>query len=429
VELSNDGGQAGDFLVVNAITVSGGSQSPFTLSGAADCTGVQLQFGDSCSFSVTLDTAVIGDWTDVINIAHTAGAAVTIDLHANVTADSDLLLDGVLDFGQVTQNAVTTRQFLVQNVGQTDLELLSFTTSPGFSVDSTRGCGSLSMLTARSGCLLMVDVAAPASGQTLNGQLEVRFDASDPATLTRQLTALAMSDGDGISDLVESAGPNNGDGNFDGIPDSLQEYVTSLPDIHGSYVTLATEQGHRLLNVRSVDNPSPADSPRTAEGALTFAHGFYEFIVDGVTPGGAATVTFRMPRDAAPGAWYMYSATPGNSQPHWYQFGFNGVVGAELPGDRVVLHFVDGQAGDADVAANGQIVDPGGLAVLAAAGSSGGGGGCVALSGRGGKTPAPIELLVLLVLLVLIKGVVKMRPARLGVVRGNSRHTITRNGR
>src|SRR5215471_6404290 len=41
----------------------------------------------------------------------------------------------------------------------------------------------------------------------------------------------------------------------------------------------------------------------------------------------------------------------------------DGTTGAEILPDRVLLHFVDGQRGDDDLTANGEIVDAGALAI------------------------------------------------------------------
>lgn len=48
-------------------------------------------------------------------------------------------------------------------------------------------------------------------------------------------------DVDGISTSIEDQAPNNGDGNNDGIKDSAQANVASLPTSEGSYVTLVAE--------------------------------------------------------------------------------------------------------------------------------------------------------------------------------------------
>jgi hypothetical protein len=48
------------------------------------------------------------------------------------------------------------------------------------------------------------------------------------------------------------------------------------------------------------------------------------------------------------------------TEPHWYDFTFDGTTGAEISGNTIILHFVDGQRGDDDISDNGTIVDQGG---------------------------------------------------------------------
>jgi hypothetical protein len=182
---------------------------------------------------------------------------------------------------------------------------------------------------------------------------------------TVRIHVLPASDGDGIPDNVEDGAPNGGDGNHDGAPDRLQEYVASLPDIFGQYVTLADADSvgaayGRLTEVRAEENPSPGDAP----AGVTFPFGFFRFHIRYTDRGGAARVVMFLPPGTTPSAYYRYGPTPDNPSDHWYNFIFDGMTGAEFFPDRnqVVLHFVDGQRGDDDLLANGVIADAGGPA-------------------------------------------------------------------
>jgi hypothetical protein len=162
------------------------------------------------------------------------------------------------------------------------------------------------------------------------------------------------SDGDGSPDSVEDGAPNGGDGNNDGIPDRDQNNVASLPNaVDSEYVTLASPDGTSLSDVHAVGNPSPGDAPP----GVDFPVGFFEFTVVGIAPGGNATVTLLPGKTVD--TYYKYGPTPGNSVDHWYEFLFDGTTGADIFADRVVLHFVDGQRGDNDLDANGEVVEPG----------------------------------------------------------------------
>ena len=62
--------------------------------------------------------------------------------------------------------------------------------------------------------------------------------------------------------------------------------------------------------------------------------------------------------------YYKYGPTPNNTTNHWYEFLYDGQTGAEISGNVITLHFVDGKRGDDDLTANGIIVDVGAPAVV-----------------------------------------------------------------
>ena len=172
------------------------------------------------------------------------------------------------------------------------------------------------------------------------------------------------TDGDGVPDTVEMGPGGNDpgyDGNGDGIPDYQQANVTSFPSAAGgAYVTLAVPTGQTLANVRAVGNPSPGDAP----AGVTFPYGFFEFEVRGLTAGACTTATLVLPRTPALSTYYRYGGTPDDSAPHWYEFTYDGVTGAQVFHEtgrtRIALRFCDGLRGDDDLAANGTVVDQGG---------------------------------------------------------------------
>lgn len=176
-----------------------------------------------------------------------------------------------------------------------------------------------------------------------------------------ELNPPADADSDGQSSEIENAAPNGGDGNHDGIPDSQQANVTSLPNSgNGEYVTLATPTGTALTNVEAIDNPAPSTQPGGAE----FPTGFIQFGINGMAIGAATTVEIFLEGGVTANSYYKYGPTPDNSTDHWYEFLFDGITGAEILSDKIVLHFVDGEQGDGDFIANGVISDPGAPAIL-----------------------------------------------------------------
>lgn len=219
--------------------------------------------------------------------------------------------------------------------------------------------------------------------------------------------ARITGDGDGIDSAIEDGAPNNGDGNHDGIADSTQVNVVSLPDVRDSYVTVEADASHVLRSLSFTEGSSflgQAD-PQSSLNGLNFIYGFLSFEVANVDVGGSADIKIILPKGEKPVKFFKFGPTPANPVDHLYEFSFNGETGAEFSDNEVILHFVDGKRGDSDLTKNGIIVDPGTPAIKAsnAGASGGGGGGCSLLSGQRhpGNAGGWLLLFVLMALLYL----------------------------
>jgi hypothetical protein len=164
------------------------------------------------------------------------------------------------------------------------------------------------------------------------------------------------ADDDGAPDCLENAGPNSGDSNNDGEPDSLQANVASTLTYDGQhYITLVVPLSTTLSNFATVENPDPDTTP---EG-IDFPYGFIEFTINDL-PGDSITATLYLQNGEAPTTYYKWGPTPGNQTPHWYNFTSNGQTGAEINGNVVTLRFVDGLRGDDKLGTDRAIIDLGG---------------------------------------------------------------------
>ncbi len=168
-------------------------------------------------------------------------------------------------------------------------------------------------------------------------------------------------DMDGISDAREK-GPdgndNSYDGNSDGIPDHEQANVASFHTFDGAdYVTMVIPDGIELSQLIVTDNPSSSDAPEDIE----FPYGFFDFSIDGLELGEAITISLILHNGEPVDKYYKYGFTPGDEPTlHWYEFMYDGQTGAEISGNVITLHFVDGLRGDEDITINGSIKEPGG---------------------------------------------------------------------
>ena len=205
-------------------------------------------------------------------------------------------------------------------------------------------------------------------------------------TITADTTATATfdqdEDTDGASGAVENAGPNNGDGNNDGILDSEQANVATFPNANGEYVTLVAGAG-TFTATSTTSLAGMADAP---EG-VDFPASLYGFTISGLEAGQSVQATLLLHGETTDlDTYYKYGPTPDDASDHWYEFlkGDNETLGADISqtenGATIVIYLQDGAKGDNDLIANGTIVDPGGPTIsqdqTGGSTSSGGGGGC-----------------------------------------------------
>lgn len=184
----------------------------------------------------------------------------------------------------------------------------------------------------------------------------------------------ADDDTDGIANAIEELAPNNGDGNHDGVADSEQMNVASFPAaLGGYYLTLAAPSGTQLIDVSTSEE---LVDPEIGPFELGTPVGVLSFTLAGVDTGGMATVELFVESLVSIDSYYKFGTTPDNPTPHFYEFLFDGSIGAELfndrrvpdplvrphthqPVSRILLHLKDGDFGDDDPAP-GRIHDPGG---------------------------------------------------------------------
>lgn len=199
----------------------------------------------------------------------------------------------------------------------------------------------------------------------------------DPGKIAPGVCGCGIPDTDvnnnGVIDCTEAAGE------VDPADDTDLPYVVEVQtEGTGESLTFESRIG-TTLDCEATENPSPDDAPPDAD----FPYGLFGFTIEGITPGGATTMTVTLPDGAAPESYYKYGPTPDEPDDHWYEFLYDGTTGAQINGNVITLHFVDGQRGDGDLdATNGIILDPGGPTVTqtsptpAPLASGDGGGGC-----------------------------------------------------
>jgi len=310
----------------------------WTIAVAADAVrdlaGNALAGGIAQPFSIAFNTAPV-------ITSNGGGASAAIDIAEGSTA-------------------VTTVTAIDADPGDT----LAYRISGGadaarFGIDAASGALRLLSPQAPGDTAYRVDVTVTdAHGASATQALAVRVLRDTDGDGTSD-TADNDLDGDGRANSAEDPVPGlrggTGDGNGDGIADSLQVNVASLATV-GSvpaekrFATIAVDEGLTLAGVSN--SAAPGSLPRNAKMPL----GQFDFEIRGVTVG--ATVEIRLYVDKTLGANGYYKQTAS---------GWVNLATASTAGDKTMLTFslTDGGAFDADGVANGVIVDPGGVAVLA----------------------------------------------------------------
>jgi hypothetical protein len=201
---------------------------------------------------------------------------------------------------------------------------------------------------------LVVEYAG--TGSTFNSRL-----ANQALTVDWQLAEIL--DDDGVSTAIEDAAPNGGDGNGDGIPDSQQAHVASLPDGEDAgYVTAELTGGcAELLNVAAISE----DEATIPDPAYDYSNGLVEFEL----PCEVATVELLFHGGSFPNATYRKygPTTPGDPLTDaWYDFPDATFSTRDIGGNTVAvveLTLRDGYLGD-DTGFDSMIVDVGGPAAF-----------------------------------------------------------------
>lgn len=305
-----------------------------------------------------------------------ASVLVAPDLRVSTVSEpvGSVVAGGSLEVHDVTRNsglatagAATTRYYLSADAakGAGDVFLPGGRTTPGLAV------GTSSSGTA----VVAVPLVTPPGTYRLlacanDDGVVVELDHANNCLASSGTIDVALPPGngdpDGVPDAVEAGAPNGGDGNGDGVADSEQANVASLLAAIGEdYVTLAAPEAVVLGGVQGVGTPPDPDVP----DGVVFPVGFYSFTASGFAPGQATTVMLILPPGTVAATYFKYGPTPENPDPHWYEFLFDGTTGAEISGNVIALHLVDGQRGDDDLVANGIIIDlgaPGQLSPLPA---------------------------------------------------------------
>lgn len=394
-------------LQLGTINFTGTDAADFRIESdtPAGCKTGTLVLSETCVLTLRMTGGTLGGRTATLNINASPGVQLAqIVLSGNVIAsqanlvlpvDNTTSLADTVNVGDTRSDLAKTKLLLFKNSGTEDLIFSGFNVlgadASQFSITNT----ACQRLAPNQTCQETVTFTPSGTGPK-TATLEILTNDPDAPVASLTLIATSSLDDDGVPDAVESAGPNGGDMNADGIPDAQQENVAGFPDINGAYVALESSVGTRLTNVAAINDPGPVGGTPTIDGgSVTFPQGFFSYRVENVPIGGQVAVTLYLSPGISVNNYFKFGNLPSeklipNFPKHWYPFEFPGQTqtSAEFLTDRVILHLADGGRGDDDLNnKNGVIVDPGGPAQVVVGNSSSGGGGCTMVTSSDNKVP------------------------------------------
>ncbi|MEB3173840.1 MAG: calcium-binding protein, partial [Cyanobacteriota bacterium] len=343
-----------------AVTGTGVTSGDYTLSNSV----INIPSGGTTgtrTFTIVNDTLVEGTETATISISSISSGL----LLGSTTSQTVTITDN--DFPRVNLSASANTG---SEAGTTVITVTATATDPVI------GDQSIDVAITGTGITLGDYNLSNSTINILNGQTTgtVTFTVADdaliegPETATLTLTnpssglVLGSTTSQAITITDNDFAPPE-DGNFDGIPDDQQDNIVAIQTPSSGYVTFAAPLGQSAVDVQTISNPDPVNTPPNVD----FSLGFFDFTIPEITSGSSTTLTLFLPQGSAANSYWKYGPTPDNVNPHWYNFAFDaltntGAVFQDINGDgqnEIILHFVDGQRGDDDLTANGQILDPG----------------------------------------------------------------------
>lgn len=322
------------------------------------CSGATIQSASACIITIELNASAPGVFSDAVDISFVTPdiSNVTIELSgfSSSGTNPDISVNKLVDFGAgLPDTDVLTETLLVRNLGMNPLTITSISEPSGVDAASfsmTHDCVSLSL---GATCAVTLKFNAILAGPGIEDKIaEITINTNDPdaSSVTVNLTAFG------------------GDGNNDNVLDIKQTTVTSLQLTDGGYITIAVDDngGYILNNVSEISNPSSADAPN-----VSFSNGFISADVYTLTSN--FDVAVILPVGSNVNTYYQYGVTSTNNVPHWYEFMFNGLTGAQIyknvtltapdgtniQRDMIMIRYQDGARGDNDLTINGSVTTKG----------------------------------------------------------------------
>ena len=381
VELKNMGSENLDINLLNLGTLS----SPFSVQ-SENCTGASLDAASSCSINLLFSPVIDGVFEDSFTVDYVDQSTMesfskTFYVRGEGASSSPVIsVAQELDVGIAQAGgSVITKDLIVRNTGQAKLKVLNVSGLGSDDFTQSNDCLSTGLLISTENfCTITISFSTDDLGSKTDVLI---IETNDPLnnTVNIVVNGFGDTDTDGVSSVIEQAGPNGGDGNNDGIDDAIQNNVVSFITTNGSYSTLVSEdaviaKSRGVISETAIVGLVQTTVVDSAPASTSFDNGLYQFNVNfsdnGVT-GDSVRVALYLPLDVKVKSYFRFGPTSDNTTPHWYDFAFDSETrtGASVLGEvdirspsgntikrnLILINFVDGLRGDDDLAVNGEI--------------------------------------------------------------------------
>lgn len=374
----------------STITIENTGNSSFTIGNIADvnslvapfsivqndCENITLNVASLCDIVIRFAPTVIGDFSDDFNI-ELDGLSISYSFGVHATS-------GLLNAPDITANPTTgdfgdvelfdpisgTKKQIVLNIkndGVDDLVIssLDFQVTSGLSsaFQIINNCtGAFAVLATGESCVIPINFVGTEVGLH-SFILTVISNDPDELRLDIPISANAELDFDNVLEAVEDASPNNGDGNFDGLLDSRQSTVVSIPNASGDYFTLMTDNNN-ISNMVVTDMISFG----VLEDGAGVEDGVISFELNNLALGAIVRVGLIVPEGYKLDDYRLLTLDTNTNTSLWSDFVFNapGAVvvrdaiftesdGTRSSRDIISIFLEDGGVGDTDLVADGVI--------------------------------------------------------------------------
>ncbi len=377
---SNEGTVQASIVIANANWNTPASNS-ITITGVDDAI---LDGSITFTINTTIISAPVGSGYETMVDNDIANPSIT-----NLDDEQTISITA-LD-ANASENPVENGQFRLNlsAINSSGVPIVATLTIAGEAQNGTDYTNIANTISIPSGANVALIDLIPLDDADIEGYEEViiSISSTDAGNIVVDSTSATVvisddedTDGDGVSNAFEDAGFNAGDGNGDGIADSMQINVSGAPNpVTGAYSTLHSTGTCDFIT----ENQFFAESAFSDDSDTTYPVGLADFTLDCDSAGQGSTIVIYYDQlyDTSSWTYRKYNSNTSTYSDISDLITFSTATVGGTPVTTVSFTVTDGDARtDEDGILNGEISDPSGPAIV----TGGGGGGSTTYVSQGG---------------------------------------------